>query len=332
MKKYTKNKETKRSSFIITLGTFLVIFITGCTNGGGVFDETVKDVDGNEYKTIKIGEQIWMAENLKVTKYRNGDNINTSPKEIDKEHAWANGGNDLNPYWDWLKNVWAEKDACFNYLHDDKQRFNTSEDGPDSRGKYGLLYNSKAVNDNRCLCPEGYHMPTKEEFETLVKSLGGYEGNYPEIWEADVAPKLMSTTDWLEDNNHYIGNNESGFNALPSGSFSGAFGGIGTESGFWSSSIEEKDETFKGNNLYMYITNHHLESVKITSGGLGFFGGGLSVRCIKDYPGMVVIQPKADNTPAQNNTEIIVPEIDTITNVNPSDTIKAEPKKNVLQW
>jgi uncharacterized protein (TIGR02145 family) len=317
-------QKTNRLNLISLTGALLVIFMFGCSDGS-MFNETVTDVEGNQYKTVKIGDQIWMAENLKVTKYRNGDNINMPPKELDNQSPFINAVDFLNPYYDWYWNVWDVKDACLNYLHDDKQRFNGSEDGPGSRGKYGLLYNSRAVNDNRCLCPDGYHMPTKEEIETLIINLGGYEGTTRTFWDGDVAPKLMSLTDWNRTSNHYQGNNESEFNALPSGYKSGGsnpFGGIGGGATFWSST---EGGTSGGDNFHMDITNHHLTSVRVTDDGMGH---GFSVRCIKDYPGMVVIQPKAVNAPVQANPEIVSPESDNANNaMNQSDTTKAETKK-----
>jgi uncharacterized protein (TIGR02145 family) len=273
-------QKTNRSNLIFLTGILLVIFMVGCSDGG-VFNETVTDVDGNQYKTVKIGDQIWMAENLKVTKYKNGDKLNTAPKPFLEDNPW---------YWE----IWSQKDACLNYLNDENQRFNTFEDGPESRGKYGLLYNAKAVNDSRCLCPEGYHMPTKEEFETLIKNLGGYEGTTPTFWAGDVAPKLISNNDWDGTSNHYLGNNESGFNALPSGwksGGSGPFGGIGEATAFWTSTLSGEDNW--GENFHLFITNHHITDVKVTNEGTGH---GYSVRCIKDYSGMVINQPKTDNT------------------------------------
>ena len=91
--------------------------------------ETVKDIDGNVYHTVTIGTQIWMVENLKTTKYRNGDGI---PNVTDNTQ-WGN------------LTTWA---YC-NYNND-------AANGT----KYGKLYNWYAVNDSRNIAPTGWHVPT----------------------------------------------------------------------------------------------------------------------------------------------------------------------------
>lgn len=118
--------------------TFLGLFLLVISING----QTVQDIDGNVYKTVKIGEQIWMAENLKVTKYNDGTNIILG--EENKTwgtlsiggYCWYN--NDLTNY----------KDFC------------------------GALYNWYAVNSGK-LCPEGWHVPNDEEWATLISFLGG---------------------------------------------------------------------------------------------------------------------------------------------------------------
>jgi uncharacterized protein (TIGR02145 family) len=105
-------------------------------------NETVicKDADGIVYKTVKIGNQIWMAENLRTTKYRNGNPI---PNVTD-----AN---------DWSQ---LTTGAYCDY-----------ENQPDN--SYGKLYNAFAVNDPRSIAPKGWHVPTGEEWKILLDYLGG---------------------------------------------------------------------------------------------------------------------------------------------------------------
>ncbi|MCP3907937.1 MAG: hypothetical protein GY712_07965, partial [Oceanicoccus sp.] len=100
------------------------------------------DCDGNIYHTIAIGDQLWMAENLKVTHYRNGDSI---PNVTD------------GTTWDTLIT-----DAYCWYNNDQA----TNE-------KYGALYNWYAVDDANGLCPEGWHVPTHAEWTALTTYLGG---------------------------------------------------------------------------------------------------------------------------------------------------------------
>lgn len=283
--------------FLISLIIFIVSGCSSNSNEKGAYSEgeIVKDIDGNEYNTIKIGDQIWMTENLKVTKYNNGDKINMPPKG--SEYSLTGGPIEKDKAKDWYYNVWDTRDACINYNNDEKQRFNSFEDGPDSRGKYGLLYNCKSVIDPRGLAPKGYHIPSKEEFETLIKNLGGYEGttfsDLLQSWDGAVGVKLRSEKDWQIDENHSSkGTNESGFNALPSGYKSGGmgdFGGIGDQTHFWTSTVspEPLDENGEAryDNWHATISNHHVDGINLEFMGKGH---GYSVRCIKDYPGMIV--------------------------------------------
>jgi uncharacterized protein (TIGR02145 family) len=123
----------------LAVSILLGIAASGCKDD----DEplTVKDIDGNVYKTIKIGNQVWMAENLKVTLYRNGDPI----PNVTGHGTWG----DLTT------------GAYCNY-NNDTQHVNT----------HGRLYNWYAVSDYREIAPEGWHIPTQAEWETLVEHLG----------------------------------------------------------------------------------------------------------------------------------------------------------------
>ncbi len=104
-------------------------------------ENTIKDVDGNIYKTIKIGAQTWMAENLKVTKYNDGTNIELLLDSV----AWSKT----------LKGAYTEYNGDItNAL------------------KYGYLYNYYTVSSQK-ICPTGWHVPTIKECDTLVAFLGG---------------------------------------------------------------------------------------------------------------------------------------------------------------
>jgi uncharacterized protein (TIGR02145 family) len=98
----------------------------------------VTDIDGNEYKTIKIGSQIWMQENLCATHYRNGEKI----PYIANKFLWGE----------------TERGACSSYKKDDIVFF---------------LYNWYAVSDIQGLAPKGWHVPTDKEWKLLEKYLGG---------------------------------------------------------------------------------------------------------------------------------------------------------------
>lgn len=138
---------------------------------------TVTDIDGNVYNTIVIGTQTWMMENLKTTKYRNGDPI---PNVTDSTQ-W---------------NQYLTTGAYCNYRNDISYA-NT----------YGHLYNWYAVNDIRKISPTGWHIPTNAEWTTLISFLGG------DI--AGGKLKEAGTTHWASPNTGAT--NETGFTALPSG-------------------------------------------------------------------------------------------------------------------
>ena len=102
------------------------------------------DIDGNVYETVQIGDQLWMAENLKVTHYNNGDEI---PTVISNE--------------EWLT---LNSGAFSDYLNN-----------PANSETYGRLYNFWVGIDSRSVCPEGWHIPSNDEWNSLTNYLGGVE-------------------------------------------------------------------------------------------------------------------------------------------------------------
>jgi uncharacterized protein (TIGR02145 family) len=158
------------------------------------------DIDGNNYQGVRIGGQIWMSENLKTSRYNNGDLI---PIVTD------------NAAWSALttgSRSWYDNDS-------------TTYENP-----YGNLYNWYAVNDPRKLCPTGWHVPTHDEWTILTTYLEG---------ETVAGRKMKSTgTDyWIYESPGT--NNSSGFSALPGGfrsDFDGSFYDIRGFAFFWSAS------------------------------------------------------------------------------------------------
>jgi uncharacterized protein (TIGR02145 family) len=160
---------------------------------------TVSDIDGNIYNTIIIGNREWMVENLKVTKYRNGDPI---PKVSD-DSEWAA----------------LTSDAYCNMNND--ENFTV---------KFGRLYNWLAVSDSRNIAPAGWHVASFEEWTNLTEYLGG------ELVAGDKL-KEQGTTSWTSPNPGAT--NESGFRALPAGfryDFGTYSPNLGNHGGWWSSS------------------------------------------------------------------------------------------------
>lgn len=141
---------------------------------------TMSDIDGNIYKTVKIGEQWWMAENLKVTHYPNGDSI---------PHIEDN--------WDWydIEDSNPRKDA-YSYHNGD------------ANSDYGYFYTYDAAIK---VAPEGWHLPSKEEYETLINYLGG--DGFSSLSGGQL--KEIGTNHWLYPNT--AATNSTGFTALPAG-------------------------------------------------------------------------------------------------------------------
>jgi uncharacterized protein (TIGR02145 family) len=102
---------------------------------------TIKDASGNVYNTVKIGEKTWMTENLRTTKFKNGESI----AEVTDNEVWKHTSYPETPAWCWYDNN-SEYDK-----------------------KYGKLYNLIAVSDSRCLCPEGWHVANSNDWNDLIK-------------------------------------------------------------------------------------------------------------------------------------------------------------------
>ncbi|HPN23331.1 MAG TPA: fibrobacter succinogenes major paralogous domain-containing protein [Tenuifilaceae bacterium] len=191
--------KTKRYSCNrIILGSIIILLFISCKKEeNGILYGTVSDIDGNTYKTVKIGNQWWMAENLRVTRFRNGDPI----PHITYDNYWYD----------------RTSSACCNY-----------ENNPSNALIYGKLYNWYAATDARNICPIGWHLPNETEWLTLISFLGGKE-------TAGGKLKEVSTTYWMSPNSG--ANNETGFTALPGGArlSTGSFEYIGYHSWWWCS-------------------------------------------------------------------------------------------------
>jgi uncharacterized protein (TIGR02145 family) len=161
----------------------------------------LKDIDGNKYKIVKIGKQEWMAENLNVTHFINGDEI----PQAKTNEEWIKAAEEGKPAW------------CYY------------DNNPANGKKYGKLYNWFAVNDPRGLAPKGWHIPTDPEWTALTDYLGGEEKS---------GAKMRSKQGWSDGGN---GTNSSSFSGLPGGNryYDGTFKHVG-ESGDWWSSTEHE--------------------------------------------------------------------------------------------
>ena len=224
---------------------FTIILITSFQLSS---QSTVTDVSGNIYKTVKIGSQIWMAENLRTEKFNNGDPI----EQITSNRYWSEvtlfGIDDTTLY-----EIWPV--MCF--YNNENQKNNT-------------LYNYYVVSDDRGVCPTNWHVPSAGEYTELIEYLGGLE-------KASI--KLKSTASWKIN-----GTNSSGFNALGIGYRvgSGEFAGKNEFSGFWTDEIIEVRNKYNnmlslmGSVFFIYSENSESEIRGNT------FNVGHAVRCIKN--------------------------------------------------
>lgn len=210
---------------------------------------SVTDVDGNTYPTVLIGTQEWMAQNLRTTRYSNGDVI---PEETD-DAAWTG----------LTAGAWS---------HFGNQSTNGIT--------YGKIYNGFVISDPRNVCPGGWHVPSEAEWQALETGLGMPAGQLealgPRGGAQNVGGKLKSTGTQLWVNLNDGATNESGFSAVPGGfrsDFNGSFANLGYV-GFWWSSTEaapgsywRRDLSGSGQNVIRYATSAV---------------SGLSVRCVRD--------------------------------------------------
>jgi len=169
---------------------------TGCSSG---VTQAI-DVDGNVYNVVQIGNQCWMKENLKTTKYRNGDTIEYIPRQPTVDDS-----------------IW----------HSVTTGAYTSID----KNVYGLLYNHYTVTDPRGLCPTGWHVPNNSEYDELVVFLGGTNVAGGSLKQAGTS--AAGTGLWTAPNT--AATNISGFTGLPAGFRAGGTGGNGGTSYLWSS-------------------------------------------------------------------------------------------------
>lgn len=186
----------------------------------------------SEIPQVTIGDQVWTAENLNVVCYQNGDSI----PEVKSFDEWNN-----------------LKTGAWCYYENE-----------DSYGKsYQRLYNIYALKDKRGLAPEGWHIPSNDEWNILVEKLGGNQ---------KAATEMKSKSGWNSNGN---GNNSTGLNCLPGGLRSSlTFSGQGNIGVWWTSSI---DTSLENANLTLYIGSSGQVITRY-----GNEKCGMSVRCIKN--------------------------------------------------
>lgn len=179
-------------------------------------NEVVTDIDGNTYSMVSIGTQIWMRENLKTTKFNNGDLIGTTVP------ANLSISAESNPVYQW---PWNRDEGTVDL--------------------YGRLYTCYAVMDERKLCPTGWHVPSRADWVTLIANLGGAGTAGGKLKESGI-------THWNNPNEG--ASNESGFTALPGGMRSpgGSFWGSGGNGYWWTTTENSPTEAWY---IYLYSNN-----------------------------------------------------------------------------
>ncbi|MBW6497764.1 MAG: fibrobacter succinogenes major paralogous domain-containing protein [Bacteroidales bacterium] len=229
------------------------------TEESGQPGEGVTDIDGNFYPSVIIGNQMWMAENLKTTKYQNGTPIEYPGVN---NTAWQN--NTTGAY------AWYNNEI-------------------DWKNSYGALYNWHAVNNSNGLCPAGWHVPSDAEWTELVNYAvaQGYPNNDEENGAANALKSCRQVSSplggdcatsnhprWESSSPHY-GTDKFGFSALPGGfrAATGYYLGIGAHGYWWSSTEFSTTEAWYramplnyGNVIRSIYNNEE----------------GYSVRCVRD--------------------------------------------------
>lgn len=189
------------------------IFHLGLTYG------TVTDADGNTYKTIQIGTQTWMAENLRTTKFNDGTAIPNATTDM----------------------VWSQyTTGAYCWYNNDIS----------NKPTYGALYNWFAVTDGHKICPTGWHIPSDAEWATLISYLGGDAISGGKM-------KETGTGHWFSPNKE--ADNSSGFTALPGGgrNMGGSFAFLGESGLWWSSTSKDSYEAWTRMINYNYAWASH---------------------------------------------------------------------------
>lgn len=178
------------------------------------FNTLIKDADRNFYHTIRIGNQIWMQENLHTTRYANGDLIGTTSTTL------LDISDSDNPHYQW----------------------------PCSIAAYGRYYTYYTIIDSRKICPTGWHVPSDNEWTSLTDYLSdndyGFEGN-----PLKISKSLAAQSGWVANStpgnvgNDQMSNNKSGFTGLASGGreSNGVVHFVGHHGIWWSSTESSSD-------------------------------------------------------------------------------------------
>ncbi len=215
MKLFFRTSASEFALIIFTMSLMVAFLAISCSDNSSSADfdddpETIQDIEQNTYRVVRIGSQLWMSENLHTTRYKNGDEIPETRGEMD----WVN----------------LTTGSWVRYNHLVANDFD-----------YGKLYNWQAVTDPRGICPDGWRVPSDDDWKTLEIYLGMSTQQAGHLFgrggEENAGGKLKSLNLWMEPNTGAT--NESGFNGRPGGRRvpGGDFDQV-TRTGYWWSSTE----------------------------------------------------------------------------------------------
>lgn len=245
-------RNSKSGYSLLILIILFTIHFTACnekvTDPPVIETDSISDIDGNVYKTVKIGNKWWMAENLKVSKYNNGDSITFIPrKQSDSE--WS-----------------SLRTGAYCILDE----------------KFGFLYNYYTISDSRKIAPAGWHIPDENEWKELESALGMSAHDIEKTnWRgSDQGNKLKigggDASKWINSSDEYTiyGNNESGFSALGGSCriFNGQWGDLFHTAFWWTSSLN-------GDQAWYRSLDYNKPNVFRYYGSMNY---GFSLRCVKD--------------------------------------------------
>jgi uncharacterized protein (TIGR02145 family) len=248
-------------SKIFLMLAFMVV-LAGCKKDDEPVFGKVTDIDGNEYVTVKIGDQRWMAENLKTTRYRDGSNIEFPGEDI---AAWQNN-----------------KTGAYSWYNNDPTQADT----------YGPLYNWYAVNNSKGVCPAGWRVSTTRDWQKVVNHLMAKFNVKADSEEGNAVGDFMKSCRMVNSplggecatsvpprwDNHsvYHGTDDVSFSAFPGGDRldDGRYRSQGMYGFWWTKS--DADQEFFGRYYYINFDRDRVFNA------LKHKNYGLSVRCVRD--------------------------------------------------
>lgn len=235
---FTSFKVEKCNLNIFVICIFLSVFILSCKKDKSPIIGSVEDSQGNVYLTVETETQEWMKENLIVTKFNNGDNI----AQVQNPEEWK----------ELTSGAWCYYD--------------------DENGEtYGILYNWYAVNDKRGICPEGWKVPSDNDWNLFINEFDGINLAGGKLKSVSTVPDEHPR--WINPNANAT--DESGFTAIPGGfrDGEGKFHHLGSFGGWWTNTEDSNNNAWKYGMSYNDEKIHRFPKAK---------NYGYSVRCVRE--------------------------------------------------